>query len=649
MRVKVNGSYLKGTHTFRHVPDLFMINQYDHHICHPKTWDFSPYWAAWHTPLTIHMDLNFIAIHFYRAITRRPGLLDSVDFLFPEPFEDGGGLRIGLVVNIYPTKLESVRIAMKQVKNPRFEHYPHVLIVSFRYKFIRAYRPLKTLFSGTFLWNKFFAKGEISPKMTMREYEKILTETRGYAAIEREYLEKKRVVKKTDITLIKAAWEPGPEGFDFKKICFLRIEAQSERSMNRLPVIGDVWGVYKGEEENLNLQAECFLDTKGIGTGEVTLPYTSKYKKDLEDGTIAATQSCEYIVKNLHHPGGSNTIASPLLTVPAIRRRTVNILEFEDILFRHNSAVFLPESVDLNEQGSAEQEKLHGLSVVKAILLRAVKAPEQKMLIAGHTDASGPQNYNFALSRQRALALYHILVDEPDEWAAIADQRHVNEDMQQVLQWAAFSKGWDCNPGAIDGVIGEKTKRAIRHFQRSSGIGVDGVFGKQTWKAVFRLYQEYVTKLLESDDKGLKALQNRKSINWAYGLESRAVGCGELWPVDGTGGGVGQKSQKNRRVEALFFDESELPRCCCTKGYCTKAQCAIYPEGLFEKVYIAPDGRPLGDLRVTIQGKGEGIAVEISGPEKRVVFTDADGVATFFNLKIGEYTAQIADLSLDTE
>ncbi len=39
-------------------------------------------------------------------------------------------------------------------------------------------------------------------------------------------------------------------------------------------------------------------------------------------------------------------------------------------------------------------------------------------------------------------------------------------------------------PGQIDGTFGMKTLNAVRAFQRSRGLGVDGVVGPDTWKAL---------------------------------------------------------------------------------------------------------------------------------------------------------------------
>ncbi len=51
-----------------------------------------------------------------------------------------------------------------------------------------------------------------------------------------------------------------------------------------------------------------------------------------------------------------------------------------------------------------------------------------------------------------------------------------------VLQSALAAAGRD--PGEIDGVYGPTTRRAVRAFQRSAGLAVDGLVGPRTWTAL---------------------------------------------------------------------------------------------------------------------------------------------------------------------
>jgi len=50
------------------------------------------------------------------------------------------------------------------------------------------------------------------------------------------------------------------------------------------------------------------------------------------------------------------------------------------------------------------------------------------------------------------------------------------KEIQTALKNAGFYDG------EIDGVIGEKTKEAIKEFQKANGLDVDGVVGSRTWE-----------------------------------------------------------------------------------------------------------------------------------------------------------------------
>ncbi len=57
------------------------------------------------------------------------------------------------------------------------------------------------------------------------------------------------------------------------------------------------------------------------------------------------------------------------------------------------------------------------------------------------------------------------------------------KDIQLALKNAGF------DPGPVDGVMGRKTKRAVREFQGANGLKVDGKVGPKTWAAL----QKYLT------------------------------------------------------------------------------------------------------------------------------------------------------------
>lgn len=59
---------------------------------------------------------------------------------------------------------------------------------------------------------------------------------------------------------------------------------------------------------------------------------------------------------------------------------------------------------------------------------------------------------------------------------------YLNLDDFDGVQKALSKLGFD--PGAIDGVDGPNTQKAVRAFQAHASIGIDGTIGKQTRKAL---------------------------------------------------------------------------------------------------------------------------------------------------------------------
>lgn len=55
-------------------------------------------------------------------------------------------------------------------------------------------------------------------------------------------------------------------------------------------------------------------------------------------------------------------------------------------------------------------------------------------------------------------------------------------NLTKLLQSLLYVNGYDV--GEIDGIFGDKTEKAVRAFQKDKGLGVDGVAGKNTWKAL---------------------------------------------------------------------------------------------------------------------------------------------------------------------
>ncbi len=87
-------------------------------------------------------------------------------------------------------------------------------------------------------------------------------------------------------------------------------------------------------------------------------------------------------------------------------------------------------------------------------------------------------------------------------------------DLQEALETLGFSVG------AVDGVFGAATERAVREFQSSVGIDVDGIVGPVTWLNINEADQS--EPVLRRGAKGLpvRRLQHRMSL---AGLDTGGV------------------------------------------------------------------------------------------------------------------------------
>jgi hypothetical protein len=108
--------------------------------------------------------------------------------------------------------------------------------------------------------------------------------------------------------------------------------------------------------------------------------------------------------------------------------------------------------------------------------------------VFGHADPVGPDDFNKQLSGRRATAIYAMLVRDTDLWERLFSNplEHDNWGTRSVQTMLSTVQ----KPIEVNGVAGGETREAIRTFQSSNGLGVDGIAGRQTRKVLFRAYMD---------------------------------------------------------------------------------------------------------------------------------------------------------------
>lgn len=234
-----------------------------------------------------------------------------------------------------------------------------------------------------------------------------------------------------------------------------------------------------------------------------------------------------------------------------------HLIEVEDAHFHHDSAVLLPgytpHDGTTDSHGSAMD-----LNILVASYIHATQS-DQSILVVGHTDRSGSNEYNQTLSELRASNVYHALKGDRNRWVSSVLSRSKTEDYQHILSWLTHTQRWMCDPGRIDNVDGEKTRNALSSFQDEyntkfkASIAVDGKIGSQTWGALFDVYMQCVADSFGMS--GAELIDVQKSISF---LTRPTVGCGEKCPIT-SATEANYRSPVDRRVEILFFESGEEP------------------------------------------------------------------------------------------
>ncbi len=301
---------------------------------------------------------------------------------------------------------------------------------------------------------------------------------------------------------------------------------------------------------------------------------------------------------------------------------TMLILEMEDVLFHLDSAVMMPENPEgtSSEGGSeddatdtedaeiqAQQEAMSGISALSLVFRQFELNPQKRILIAGHTDTSGGVRMNFELSELRAQNVLYLLNGEREPWAAVSASRHKVEDYQQIMTFSCYKNGWNCDPLGVDNIWGDDTEAATQNFFNQ--LASDSVITPEEAQQIFSeirgnrqkkwperawqlVYDLYIQVLCETMGKTLGELNTLRTSQLRFAYEDREyIACGESFPIDDAEK-QNYRSQRNRRVEILFFDEGEAPELTCpeiTTRTHTREECPLRNEYRIRSAYLDPN------------------------------------------------------------
>ncbi len=284
----------------------------------------------------------------------------------------------------------------------------------------------------------------------------------------------------------------------------------------------------------------------------------------------------------------------------------IEFLEVGDTLIRFNSAVLLPGET----APSADGESRPGLDVIRACLQYAKTRTGKTILVAGHTDTSGSDEYNVTLSRLRAEAVHGMLAGDRQQFAhacfgphLTAEQRYPDggsgkkkgvlwDDYQDILNWAQTTFVWPCgyptgNPTLWNATVKFQKSYNLSDLRGSNPkIGENGTFNEETWGAVYDCYCRDLMTKLGTDEQGLETA--REQVVY-FDSAQHLVACGESKPIDEVGRN-NYRSQTNRRVEVMFLDPDEKPAIpCLDSGTCASAGCELFDTAKFKRKNLPLD------------------------------------------------------------
>ncbi len=194
--------------------------------------------------------------------------------------------------------------------------------------------------------------------------------------------------------------------------------------------------------------------------------------------------------------------------------------------------------------------------VLRQVARFAEEHPGEKLVVVGHTDLTGSDEYNQSLSERRARAVFTFLTFGRARAAALAEWNALRQpatgalpsikDTWSVREFQYILQDLGHYTGNVHGRLDAETEAAVRAFQKDKGLSpVDGIVGDDTWKALIEAYL----------DQDALAVPESQFLPNCPGEILKWLGCGEKDPVLNTQ----DAWRPNRRTELLFVRAAALP------------------------------------------------------------------------------------------
>ncbi len=204
--------------------------------------------------------------------------------------------------------------------------------------------------------------------------------------------------------------------------------------------------------------------------------------------------------------------------------------------------------------------------VLNAVAQHAADNPNEKMVIVGHTDKSGTDDYNLSLGDRRARSAFAYLNLNNDRAGSLAEWNEMRRaqtgglptlrDNWGVRQYQYMLEDLGFLPGNVDGVHADQTDTAVRNFRAAKGLPPGTTVDDAVWAA---LIDDYHSQEPQGVDPG-RYLQNAKDS--CAGGQLKWLSCGEQMPLPTTPivpCSPETAWRPNRRTEILFVTETHLP------------------------------------------------------------------------------------------